>query len=345
VPPVDDALLARARDLHRRVPVIDGHADSILQVLDGKRSLAERSAEGHLDFPRAREAGLSCTVQTAWPAPAYYPVAAARVLTQLDAILGEIDRSSPDVRLVTTAAEIRACHRDGALGVLMNVEGAEPLHGELGVLSSLYRLGVRVLQPVWNHRNAAADGVGDGEGGLSNFGRSVVREMNRLGMAIDLSHITAAGFAEVLDLSEDPVLFTHGNCRAMYEHPRNLRDDQIKALAEHGGVFGISLVKAFMVEGQSAGSRAAAVEALRAAPGGVGLVADHIDRVVQLVGPDHVAYGSDFDGTDVLPTGLEDVSKLPYLTAELISRGYSDDDMAGILGGNYLRVFEAVFGS
>jgi membrane dipeptidase len=345
VPPVHDALLARARDLHRRVPVIDGHADSILQVLDGKRSLAERSDQGHIDFPRALEGGLSCTVQTAWPSPAHYPLAAARVLTQVDAILKETEKAGPDVRFVTTAAEIRACHEKGALGVLMNVEGAEPLHGELGVLSSLYRLGVRILQPVWNHRNAAADGVGDGEGGLSNFGRALVKEMNRLGMAVDLSHITRAGFYEVLELSEDPVLFTHGNCRALFDHRRNLPDDQIKALAEHGGVFGISLVKAFMVAGEEAGSRAAAVEALTAAPGGVGLVADHIEHVVQLVGPDHVAYGSDFDGTDVLPSGLEDVGRLPYLTAELMSRGYSDDHLSKILGGNYLRVFEAVFGS
>jgi membrane dipeptidase len=344
VPNVDDALLARARELHRRVPVIDGHADSILDVLDDKRSLAERSDKGHLDFPRAREAGLSCTVQTAWPAPAYYPVAAARVLTQLDTLLNEIERGPSDVRLVTTAAEIRACHRDGALGVLLNVEGAEALHGQIGVLAALHRLGVRVLQPVWNHRNAAADGVMDGEGGLSNFGRSLVTEMNRLGMAIDLSHITRAGFFEVLELSEAPVLFTHGNCRAMFDHRRNLTDDQIQALAERGGVFGISLVKAFMVAGAEAGSRTAAVEALRTAPGGIGLVADHVDRVVQLVGPDHVAYGSDFDGTDVLPTGIDDVTFLPHLTAELMSRGYSDADLTKILGGNYLRVFEAVFG-
>jgi membrane dipeptidase len=344
VPPVDEALLTRARELHRRVPVVDGHADSILDVLDGKRSLAERSGEGHLDFPRAREGGLSCTVQTAWPAPAHYPVAAARVLVQLDGLLSEVERAGPDVRLVTTAAEVRACHRDGVLGVMLNVEGAEALHGEIGVLGALYRLGVRVLQPVWNHRNAAADGVEDGEGGLSNFGRSLVREMNRLGMAIDLSHVTRAGFLEVLDLSEDPVLFTHGNCRELFDHRRNLTDEQIKALAEHGGVFGISLVKAFMAKGAEAGSRHAAVEALRAAPGGVGLVADHVERVVQLVGPDHVAYGSDFDGTDVLPTGLDDVTFLPHLTAELMARGYSDADLTKIVGGNFLRVFEAIFG-
>ena len=325
--PIDDALLARARELHRRVPVVDGHADSILGVLDGERTLVERSDVGHIDFPRARDGGLSCTVQTAWPAPSYYPVAAARALAELDGILGQVDAAGPDVRLVTTADEIRACHREDALGVLMNVEGAEPLHGDIGVLGALYRLGVRILQPVWNHRNAAADGVGDGEGGLSNFGRSLIREMNRLGMAVDLSHITRAGFFEVLELSEDPVLFTHGNCRDIYDHQRNLRDDQIKALAQHGGVFGISIVAGFMAEETC----------------DVTTVADHLDHVVQLVGPDHVAYGSDWDGTRGVPAGLEDVSKLPNLTAELMSRGYADDDLVKIVGGNYLRVFDAVF--
>jgi membrane dipeptidase len=331
-------LFDRARELHRRVPVVDGHADSILGALDDphapphrrepRRSLAERSDRGHIDFPRALDAGLSCTIQTAWPAPSFYPVAASRVFAMVDAILSEVERS-PDARLVTRAADVRACHADGKLGVLVNVEGAEPLHGQLGVLRSLYRLGVRVLQPVWNHRNDAADGIAEQPGGgLSAFGRDLVKEMNRLGMAIDLSHITRQGFFEVLDLSEQPVLFTHGNCRALFDHRRNLADDQIEALAAQGGVFGISVVNAFMSGGRS----------------DVKTVADHVDHAVQLVGPDHVAYGSDFDGTDTVPTGLEDVARLPNLTAELMARGYKDDDLAKILGGNYLRVFERVFG-
>jgi membrane dipeptidase len=250
------------------------------------------------------------------------------VFTLVDAILGEVERA-PDARLVTKAADVRACHAEGKLGVVLNVEGAEPLHGQLGVLRALHRLGVRVLQPVWNFRNEAADGIAEQPGGgLSAFGRDLVKEMNRLGMALDLSHITAAGFFQALELSEQPVLFTHGNCRALFDHRRNLTDEQIKALAQQGGVFGVSVVNAFMSDARS----------------DVATVADHLDHAVQLVGPDHVAYGSDFDGTDVLPTGLEDVSKLPNLTAELLKRGYAEADLAKVLGGNYLRVFEAVFG-
>jgi membrane dipeptidase len=325
--------------LHRRVPVVDGHADSILGVVADPhgpgfarttaRSLAERSDEGHLDFPRALEGGLSCTVQTAWPAPSYYPVAASRVLTMLDAILGEVERS-PDARLATTAADVRACHAEGKLGVILNVEGAEPLHGQIGALRALYRLGVRILQPVWNHRNEAADGaLEDEDGGLSNFGRALVREMNRLGMAVDGSHLGPRGLAETIDLSEDPILFTHGNCRALFDHRRNLTDDQIRALAARGGVFGISVVHGFMTD-------------RRECP--LSLMADHVDHAVQLVGPQHVAYGSDFDGTRGVPTGLESVAELPSLTAELLSRGYREEDLTAILGGNFLRVFEQVVG-
>jgi membrane dipeptidase len=315
--------------LHARQPVVDGHADSILQVLLGERTLVERSEKGHLDFPRARAGGVAATIQTAWPDPVYYPVAARRVLAQIDALLGQIDASNGLARLAVSAADVRGAHAGGELAVILNVEGAEALHGEIAVLRALYRLGVRVLQPVWNHRNEAADGVfSGGGGGLTNFGRDLVREMNRLGMALDLSHLNAAGFFEVLELSEHPVLFTHGNCKALFDHRRNLTDEQIRALAANGGVFGISVVDAFMGEDQ----------------GDVARTADHLDHAVQLVGADHVGYGSDFDGTNRLPTGLGSVDLLPNLTAELIGRGYDEPTLAKILGGNYLRVFERIFG-
>jgi membrane dipeptidase len=326
-PRFDEALA-----LHRRVPVVDGHADSILEVVAGKRTLAARSDQGHLDFPRAREGGLAATVQTAWPAPADYPIAAARVFAMVEAILAQIEASGGAARLVTTAAEIRACHRDGVLGVLLNVEGAEVLHGQIGVLPALYRLGVRMLQPVWNHRNAAADGVlSGGRGGLTDFGRELVGEMNRLGMVIDCSHLNEQGLADVLALSEQPVLFTHGNCRALFDHRRNLHDAQIEALAARGGVFGISVVVGFM-----------------AGPDwrecGLATMADHVEHAIAVGGANHVAYGSDYDGTAVVPIGLETVDRLPALTAELLARGRGEAELAAVLGGNYLRVFEAVFG-
>lgn len=322
------ATRAEALELHARYPVVDGHADSILMFLEGKRTLAQRSELGHIDWPRAREGGLACTVQVAWPSPEYYPVAAKRVGMSVDAILQQIEAGGTAARLALTAGDIRKAHAAGQLAVLINIEGAEGIQGSLALLRNYYRLGVRMMGLVWSHRNEVADGAyeeGSG-GGLTKFGREVVREMNRLGMLIDLAHITPPGFFDVLELSEQPVLFTHGNCRALFEHARNLTDEQIKALAAKGGVFGISVVSSFM------GKETARLTT----------VADHIDHVVQLLGNcDHVAYGSDFDGCTP-PPGLEDVTRLPDLTAELLNRGYGERDMAKILGGNYLRVFEQV---
>jgi membrane dipeptidase len=320
--------LAKARELHKRYPVVDGHADSILEILEKKRTLVERSEQGHIDFPRALEAGVSCTVQAAWPKPEYYPVAPKRVGQSIDGLLSQIDEAGPGVRLALKAADIRDAHAKGELAVMINIEGAEGIQGSLELLRNYYRLGVRMMGLVWNHRNEVADGTNEYavDGGLSTFGREVVREMNRLGMLIDLAHIPPKGFFDTLELSEQPVLFTHGNCHALWQHPRNLTDEQIKALAAKGGVFGISFVNTFMNK-QTATLKT---------------VADHIDHVVQVLGSaDHVAYGSDFDGCTP-PPGLEDVRQLPALTAELLSRGFSEADMAKILGGNYLRVFEQV---
>ena len=319
--------LSQAMELHRRYPLVDGHADSILMVLDGKRTLATESSLGHIDWPRARAAGVACTIQTAYPAPVYYPVAAKRVGDSIDAVLNQIE-AGEGVRLALTAQDIREAHAAGELAVLLNIEGAEGIQGSLGLLRNYYRLGVRMMGLVWNFRNDVADGAAEeGSGaGLTRFGREVVREMNRLGMLIDLSHITAPGFFEVLELSEQPVLFTHGNCRALWDHARNLTDEQIKALAATGGVFGISFVTGFMGKENVT----------------LATVADHIDHVCQLLGSaDHVAYGSDFDGCTP-PPGLEDVTRFPYLTAELLRRGYTETDLAKILGENYLRVFSQV---
>lgn len=321
--------LTKALELHQRYPVIDGHADSILGPLEGKRTLHERSDLGHIDWPRCREAKLTCTVQVAWPDPSYYPVAPKRVGEAIDALLSEIDKGGEGVRLALTAADIRDAHARGQLAVLLNIEGAEGIQGSLGLLRNYYRLGVRMMGLVWGHRNEVAEGNNEYEGsggGLTVFGRQVVREMNRLGMLIDLAHITPRGFFDTLEISQQPVLFTHGNCHKLWAHPRNLTDEQIKALAAKGGVFGISFVNTFMNK-QTATLKT---------------VADHIDHVCQVAGSaDFVAYGSDLDGCTP-PPGLEDVTKLPALTAELLSRGYSEPDLVKILGGNYLRVFEQV---
>lgn len=324
---------AQAAGLHRRFPVIDGHCDSILESFEGKRRLAEQSAAGHLDFPRARQGGLAAQVFALWPLGNPRDLPSRRTFELLDRLLAEVEGAPDQVLLVRTTADVERAHREGRLGAIIGIEGGEALEGSLALLHAYYRLGVRVLGLVWNHRNALADGAMEWEtgGGLTRFGRRVVQEMNRLGMVIDAAHLPPAGFRDVLALSQAPVAFTHGNCRHLFDHPRNLWDDQIRALAASGGVFGISYVNAFMV---AKGERAT-----------VQTVADHVDHVCQLLGnADHVALGSDWDGTDTLPAGLEDAAALPNLTAELLRRGYGAPDLEKILGGNYLRLFRQVLG-
>jgi len=317
--------------LHRSQLVIDGHADSILGVAEGKRRLTVRSDEGHLDFPRAIEAGLTCTTQAIFVEQVKSPQSAARAFSLMEMLLSEIEAASPDVILVRTAADLHRAKAERRLAVLIDMEGAAPLHGDLSLLHTFYRLGLRMMQPVWNYQTELASGAGDetSRGGLTALGRQWVREMNRLGMVIDLSHITAPGFYDVLAESTHPVLFTHGCCRSRFEHSRNLTDHQIQALAAKGGVFGVTFANLFMSKN---------VEAVTYRD-----VADHIDHAVGLVGPRHVAYGSDFDGA-MTPIGLKSVEELPNLTAELMRRGYSESDLGLILGQNYLRVFEQVLG-
>lgn len=326
-----DLALEQAEQLHRRMLVIDGHCDSILESYENKRTLAERSALGHIDFPRARQGGLGALVFALWPNPATYDKPSRRVFQLLDRLLAEVEGAPDQALLVTGAADLDAAFRQGKLGVMIGIEGGEPLEGDLALLRAYYRLGVRVMGLVWNHRNALADGALEWAtgGGLTKFGQQVVMEMNRLGLVIDMAHLPPAGFRDVLAVSRAPVTFTHGNCRALFDHPRNLWDDQLKALAAHGGVFGISYVSGFMI---SEGER-----------GTVRTVADHFDHVCQVLGSaDHVALGSDWDGTRVVPAGLDDAAMLPNLTAELIRRGYREADLAKILGGNYRRVFGQV---
>lgn len=327
--------LEQAVALHGQCMVIDGHCDSILEVHAGKRRLGEHSDIGHLDLPRARAAGLGGQVFAVWPELEKLHGAPARhTLALLDRLHGEFAANAGRVQVVYAAADLDRARAAGRLAAIIGVEGGEALEGDLALLRMYYRLGVRVLGLVWNYRNALADGADEWEtgGGLTRFGRAVVQEMNRLGMVVDCAHLAPAGLADVLELSAHPVLFSHGNCRALFDHRRNLADDQIRALAARGGVFGISLVNLFM-----------------APPGGprctLAQVADQVEHVCHVVGSAaHVALGTDFDGTLTLPEGLESVLALPRLTAELLRRGWAEADLVQFLGGNYLRVFRAVLG-
>ncbi len=233
--------------------------------------------------------------------------------------------------LASTAEDVEKAKKEDKVAGVIGLEGAESVEGDLSLLRMFYRLGVRLLTVAWSRRNRAADGVYETRtgGGLTNFGLQLVKECNRLGIMVDVSHLSPAGVRDVLEVSSAPVIASHSNAHALCPHPRNLTDEQLVAVARKGGVIGVTFVPAFISEER----QEASLEKLL----------DHIDHIVHIAGIDHVGLGSDFDGfPPPPPTGLEDVTCLPAITAGLVERGYSEDNVRKVLGGNLLRVFRQV---
>ncbi len=318
--------------LHFDAIVVDGHCDTLGDVLAGKRALAERSALGHVDLPRLREGGVTAQIFACFvPVHEYHRSATRYAMDMIDAFHQAVEAHPDELLLATGAADIRRAKAEGKIAGILGLEGAEPLGDSLAVLRGFHRLGVRVLGLTWNFRNEVADGVMEGRQaqGLSAFGRQVVDECNRLGILLDVSHLAPAGLEDVLEFSQRPVIASHSNARALCDHPRNLTDAQIEAIASRGGLIGVTFVDAFL-------HRPAAEAAIEHA-------LDHIDYLLRVAGPHHVMLGSDFDGAD-MPRGLEDATRYPALTAGMLARGHDEQTVRQALGLNFLRVFEAVTG-
>ena len=327
-----DELARRARRLHSQALVFDAHADTVaLDVVEGRRRLGETGKGGHVDLPRLRAGGVGLQVFTLFVPPSVPPAwNTVRALEILDALAAELAANPEAFLWVLRGADIDRARQERRIGIIVTLEGCEVLAGSLCVLHAFYRLGVRAAGLTWNVRNELADGVGEPRGaGLTAFGRRVVEEMNALGMVVDVSHLGTRAFWEVLELSRQPVVASHSNAYALCPHRRNLTDEQIRGLAQKGGVMGINFFPGFLRED----GRASIDDVVR-----------HIDHVVSLVGPDHVGLGSDFDGISSTPQGLEDVSRLPALTEALVRRGYPEEAILKILGENFARVFRQVLG-
>ena len=320
--------------LHQDSIVFDGHCDTLLEILSGKCKFGERSAKGHIDLPRLREGGVTAQVFAIYLEDQYLPAGAVKqTLRLLDALHRELAAHPDAFTLATQAADIEAAKRAGKVAAVVGLEGAEALEGDLGTLRMFYRLGVRLLTVAWSRRNQAADGVGEARtgGGLTNFGLQMVQECNRLGVLLDISHLAPAGVRDVLEASKQPVIASHSNAHALCGHARNLTDEQLLAVARKGGVVCVVFVPVFI----TALRKDASLERLL----------DHIDYIVRVAGIDHVGLGSDFDGFGPPPpVGLEDVTRMPGITAGLVQRGYSEADVRKILGENFLRVFRKVVG-
>ncbi len=363
-PPVSE----RARRVHDAGLLFDGHNDLPWRLrAEGdlnltRFDLARRQSQGQTDIPRLREGGLKAQFWSVF-IPNDHPAPARTVVEQIDLVHRMAARHPDAFALATTADEVEAAVKAGKIASLIGIEGGVCLEGSLAQLRAFYRQGARYMTLTHSSTLDWADSATDDprSDGLSPFGEQVVREMNRLGMLVDLSHVSPATMADALRVTEAPVIFSHSSAYAIAPHPRNVPDAILKQMPRNGGVVMVNFFSGFIVP-EYARAAAAAREELKAKHpdpaefrkaftawsraqtmprGTVQTVADHIDHIVKVAGIDHVGIGSDFDGVSSVPEGLEDVSCYPRLTEELLRRGYSEPDVHKILGGNALRVLRA----
>ena len=328
----EDPLWERALRVHYDAVVVDGHVDTPTLMLDEGYAFGERhapeSGRAHVDLPRMAEGGLDAAFFSLFVSQHYGE--GARATARATAMLDEVERqlaSLDGAEIARTAADVRRIAGEGRAAVLLGLEGGHALQADTAVLRDLARRGVRYVTLTHTNTNAWADASTDVArwGGLNETGRQLVREMNRLGVLVDLSHVSDAAFADALAVTSVPVVLSHSSARSLHEHARNVTDDMLRALAENGGVVMVNFFPDYVTGG------AATLDD----------VLDHVEHVARVAGADHVGLGSDFDGVPVLPDGLEDVTRLPWLTYGLLERGVSEADVRKILGGNVLRVLEA----
>lgn len=330
--------------IHREAVVVDTHCDTLKcltpqftwrrDTMWADRSgigMGERSELGHVDIPKLREGGVDCQVFAVSSERERTPPYALRtVLDMIDTFYSECEKNPDAIQPVTSYDKILKAVGEGKVAAMLSIEGADVIEGRLSMLRTFHRLGVRMVGLVHSLRNLLADGVTDARtgGGLSELGVQVVEELDRLGVVIDVSHLSDAGFWDLLEVAKGPVIASHSNSREVCDHPRNMTDEMIRALADRGGVMGMNFAPSFVHPSSPS------VETLM----------DHVDHIVDLVGPDHVGLGSDFDGIPSTPVGLEDVTRMPRITEELVRRGYTEEDASKILGGNHLRLIKRVVG-
>ena len=374
VPDAGSGIDAMVREVIRDVPLVDGHNDApwairsrVKNHLDGFdfRDTASLERPMQTDLARLRAGGVGAQFWSVW-VPVELPDAEAvvTVLEQIDLVHRLVARYPDDLELALTADDVVRIHREGRIASLVGVEGGHSIASSLAVLRQLYSLGARYMTLTHWSNTAWVDAATDApeHGGLSPFGEVVVREMNRLGMLVDLSHVSAAAMNDVLDVTRAPVIFSHSNAAALNPHPRNVPDEVLNRVAINGGVvmvnFGSYFVDPGITERHAAykaeearledlnpGDPQAVKDGMKAWLGvnplwtvPLAMLADHIDHIRTGAGVDHVGLGSDYDGVSALPAGLEDVSGYPALLAELARRGWSREDLAKVAGLNLLRV-------
>lgn len=372
--------------MHAEALIIDGHADTPQRFVDEGWNFDDPLRDGMVNLDTARAGNLSAQFFALWAEPIQWAGRYAhRTLQLIDGVYEQLRKHPHSMRLGLSADDVVRAHADNVFCVLLGIEGGHSIEADLALLRLYYRLGVRYMTLTWSNTNEWADSSGDLDapnvthhGGLTEFGRSVVREMNRLGIMVDVSHVADTTFWDVLQTTRTPVIASHSSARALTDVPRNLSDDQLRAMATNDGIVMVNFYPSFIDETWRDGwaatkeereSQYAAAEktykekglpvpytvsmsvdrafyaqnlqqTLPRAP--LSSLIDHIDHVIQVAGIDHVGLGSDFDGFPILPDGIDSAADLPKITAALAERGYREDQLKKLLGGNLLRVFRAV---
>lgn len=369
---IDPQLWEKARKIHEDAIVIDTHCDTPMLMLDRNLDIGKRSNESQVDLVRMKEGGLDAiffAVFISNDLDEKHP--SKKALEMIDEIHQQVEKNKDLAELALSPEDIRDIHKKGKRAILIGMENGGPLEGSLRLLRDYYRLGVRYITLTHSGNNDICDTSNPGKprwNGVSPFGKQVVEEMNRLGMLIDVSHISDKAFWDVLEISKAPVFASHSCARSLCDIHRNLTDDMIKALAVKGGVIQLTFCSFFVDEEYM---RLASEEEKKIEPQKKKLaekykdnqdaywnalielwkevappapkiekLIDHVDHVVKLVGVDHVGFGSDYDGAGSVPQGLDEVSGFTLITYHLLKRGYSEEDIKKILGGNFLRLFE-----
>jgi membrane dipeptidase len=376
-PQGDETLRDRAAEIHRSAIVVDTHSDVTPKFEDPEYDFSVRHEDGHMDLPRMVEGGLDVQFLSIYMGKVEGPgtgpgTAVQRSLRRIDAAWRMTRRHADRAEMALTAVDVRRIVAAGKIAFLMGMEGGHMIEDDLAVLRMYHRLGVRYLTLTHSFHTNWADSAGIGEpiepshGGLTDLGREIIREMNRLGMIVDLSHVSEETFADAIETTVAPPIASHSSCRALHDHPRNLKDEQLRALASKGGVVQINFFSGFIDPAyrqaserrraelapqvdklrerfgeDEEGFRRARRELFREHPlpkTPLSVLIDHIDHAIRVAGPDHVGLGADWDGVEALPEGMEDCSRLPSITFELLRRGHSEETIRKVLGENTLRV-------
>ena len=368
----DERLWREALRIHRKSLVVDTHNDITSPMTDEDYDIGTPSVgKYHTDIARMKAGGLTAEFFSIYVDKQYAKDggSARRAMDMIDMVYRAVERHPDDLLFATSVADIRRAKREGKIASLMGIEGGHAIENSLSALRDFYRLGIRYMTLTHNNTNDWADSSRDEarHNGLTEFGREVVREMNRLGMLVDVSHVSDKTMNDVLDTSRAPIIASHSSARALNDHPRNIPDELLRRIAKNGGVVMVNFYPGF-IDRKSAEAEKARDARLKPQldalgvqfkddpkrlaeetkkledteplpPTPLSVLIDHIDHISRVAGVDHVGLGSDFDGVPSLPEGMKDVSELPNITYELLRRGYSEKDIRKVLGENFIRAF------